>query len=538
MQQWARRYVKLTQPLGSACKRARIRQHIFSGSYNVHFLLATDAVPTLLHLSVFLFFAGLLILLRHISHTVFYAVVGWVVVCVVVYAYITFLPIFRPDSPHYAPISSLAWHVYADILYPFFVAPVKRWIRNTNIRPPAKRLLKRVEEKAEEIVWDNSPKLDAVILDSLLDTLGEDGAREKFFEAIPGFYNSQVVHVKDVNKNHSPMFFTKFRHTVNEFLDQTLSSDYVSESVRSRRLLTCLNATQSVLGGLAGMSITDKIIRSGDWNEMPPSPEIGYILRRWRNSTGSSRALIASCIIAQIIATVEKRDNTWKALARSQLEVTEGVLKGYLEDEDSVLLANLIKTTRLFFEKGLQFEGILWSISGFNVKKTLPTLQRDFCELWDKIAVEKSNSKRCIDCTFILGEICHVHDALHHTVPTTMAAIPASTSYALCPDRQSHHSANASQQVPAVALSSPSSPPSPLGVQSLLPSLQYDETNINPRPVLDTPSLPDPLPPPREVLVAPAMEQTNSAATSNTLATSQDLSVLDPGERDAQDLKA
>ncbi|KAI0272068.1 hypothetical protein BGY98DRAFT_1124018 [Russula aff. rugulosa BPL654] len=187
---------------------------------------------------------------------------------------------------------------------------------------------------------------------------------------------------------------------------------------------------------------------------MPPSPQIGHILRRWRNGTDLSIALIGNCIIARIIACVpaEKRDDTWMALARSQLEVTEEDLMGYLEQGDSVLLANLINTTRLFFKRGLQFQGILWSISGFNVKKTLPELQRDF-------------------------------------FPMATAALPILTSYALCPERQSHHPVNASQQVPAVV---PSSPSSPLGVRFLSPPLQHDETNINSRPVLDTPPLPDP----------------------------------------------
>jgi hypothetical protein len=480
IQQWTRRYVRLTEPLGCAHKQARLRQHIYNGVGNLHFLLVTDAVPTLLHLSVFLFFAGLLVLLWHINHAVFNAVVGWVLLCVVTYAYITFLPIHQPDSPHFAPISSLAWQFYAEILYPIFeyLFPFKRGIC---IRPPATRLLQRVEEKAEEVVLNKSPELDAVILDSLLSTLGEDGAREKFFDAIPGFYESKVVNVEAVNNNlrRSPTFFTNFRRTVDQFLDQTLSSDSVSESVRSRRLLSCLNATQSVLGELAGASITDKIIRSGNWNEMPPSPETGNILRRWRNTTGLSRALIGSCIIARIIATVEKRDNTWMMLARSQLGVNEEVLGCYLEHGDSVLLANLIKITRLFFEKGLQFQGILRSISEIDVKMTLPELRHDFCMLWNEM-VEKS--EQCGDCIFILDEICHVHAALHPTVPTSTAAPPTvanngspllESSHALCVDTQSHHPhpPNTSRQFSAVA-SSESSPSSPLGVRPPLSRLR------------------------------------------------------------------
>ncbi|KAF8494153.1 hypothetical protein F5888DRAFT_1805741 [Russula emetica] len=574
IQQWARRYVRITQTLGCAHKRARIRSYIINLNRidNFHFLMATDGVPALIHLSVFLFFAGLLTLLWNISPIVFDTVVGWVVFCVVVYAYITLLPILRPDSPYYAPVSSLAWYGYAEILYPVLEflspGPIKRQLRricNTEVRRPAARLLKRVEEKVGEIVLDKSPKLDAKILESLLVTLGEDGARERFFEAIPGFYDSEVVHVDGVKENlmKSPDFFHNFRRTVNQFLDQTLSSDSISESVRSRRLLTCLDATHKSLGGIARTSITNRVICSENWIDIPPSPEIGHIIRRWHNNTNSSIALIGSCIIARIIARVEKRDrdDTWMTLARSHLGVTEEILRGYLKHGDSVLLANLIKTTRLFFENGLQFQGILQSISGFNVKDSLPELQHEFCTLWDEIV---KKSKHFGDCIFILDEICHVHDALHPTAPTTVATLPTSTtanndslllgySYALCPDPQSHHHhhhhhpPHASQQVAAVATSSSSSP---LGVQPLLPPLQRDETNIDAHLVLDSPSSLDPLSHLRELPVEiethipPALGHSYSTTISYPLATPRDVSVSDPdviavaGERDVQDLNA
>ena len=560
IQQWTRRYVRFTKPLGSAHKRARIRQYIFNDTSSFNFLLGTDAVSTLLHVSVFLFFAGLLILLRQFSHIVFNAVVGWVVLCVVLYAYFTFLPIFRSHSPHYSPLSALVWHVYANILYPVLqsLPLIKRGIRRgVDIRRPAAHLLKRLHEQAEKIILDRSPKLDADILESLL-VLGEDGRQEKLFEAIPGFYDSKVVHVDGIKQNFSPMFFTNFWRTVNQFLDQTLSSDSISELVRCRRLLTCLNATYRVLGDLKVTSIANRIIWSTNWIEMPPSPEIGYILRRWRSCTDPSIALMEGCIITRIIASVEKRDDTWTALARSQLQVTEEVFRGYLKHGDSVLLANLIKTTRMYFENRLQFEGILRSISEFKVKETLPELQHDFCILWDEIV---NRSKHFGDCVFILDEICHVHDALHHpTTSSTVAALPTSTtassdslllgsSYALCAGSQSSHPPhppNPSRQVAAVATSSSSSPPD----QPHLPPLQRDETNITPHLVSDTSSFLDSVSPLRELpveiprMMPPVQGHSYSTTTSHTLPTPREFSVSDPevivvaGERDVQDLNA
>ncbi len=191
LQQWTRRYIRVTQPLSSPHRRARIREFFFSSVDNLHFLLATDAVPTLLHLSVFLFFAGLLVQLYNIHHTVFYTVVPWVAICVVVYASITLLPFYRPTSTHYAPLPSFAWQLCTYL--PFVLRfRAKKDTDNAEFHHPS-RLLNRVESKADEMVLKNLPGFDARILDSLINNLGEDGAQEKFFEAIPGFCNSKLA---------------------------------------------------------------------------------------------------------------------------------------------------------------------------------------------------------------------------------------------------------------------------------------------------------------------------------------------------------
>ncbi|KAH9055305.1 hypothetical protein EDB87DRAFT_1567514, partial [Lactarius vividus] len=67
LQQWARRYLKITQPRYSPHKRARIRA--FSAEGVDRFLLpwAVEALPTLLHASLFLFLAGLAVFLWNVN---------------------------------------------------------------------------------------------------------------------------------------------------------------------------------------------------------------------------------------------------------------------------------------------------------------------------------------------------------------------------------------------------------------------------------------------------------------------------------------
>ncbi|KAI0250367.1 hypothetical protein BJV78DRAFT_1128144, partial [Lactifluus subvellereus] len=67
LQQWARRYIKMIQPRYSLYKRAQIRAFFAEGVDKSHLPWAVEMLPTLLHLSLFLFFSGLLVFLFNIN---------------------------------------------------------------------------------------------------------------------------------------------------------------------------------------------------------------------------------------------------------------------------------------------------------------------------------------------------------------------------------------------------------------------------------------------------------------------------------------
>jgi uncharacterized protein DUF6535 len=118
LQQWARRYIRITQPPRlSPHKRARIRAFFSDGVDKSHLTNPVEVLPLLLHLSLFLFFAGLLIYLFKINLAVAIAITCCVGLFAVVYAFITLMPILRHDSPYYTPLSSSVWFFYAGISY-------------------------------------------------------------------------------------------------------------------------------------------------------------------------------------------------------------------------------------------------------------------------------------------------------------------------------------------------------------------------------------------------------------------------------------
>ncbi|KAN0116056.1 hypothetical protein V8E52_006362, partial [Russula decolorans] len=106
LQRWARRYLDRAQP--ARCnpeKRARMRAFFAEGVENMHIPWAVEGLPTLLHLSLFLFFGGLAVFLFHLDHEVFGYVIWWIVLFSLAYGMITLLPFFRHNSPYNSPLS-------------------------------------------------------------------------------------------------------------------------------------------------------------------------------------------------------------------------------------------------------------------------------------------------------------------------------------------------------------------------------------------------------------------------------------------------
>jgi uncharacterized protein DUF6535 len=75
---------------------------------------AVDALPGLLHIAVFLFFAGLVDFLFSIDSTVGRVIFGVICFFGGIYVLLTFLPNFRPNCPYRTPFSrdALKWFLF------------------------------------------------------------------------------------------------------------------------------------------------------------------------------------------------------------------------------------------------------------------------------------------------------------------------------------------------------------------------------------------------------------------------------------------
>ncbi|KAH8982838.1 hypothetical protein EDB92DRAFT_1952087 [Lactarius akahatsu] len=125
MQQWARRYLQLAQHRGAPHKRARLRAYIFDGIQGFGMTRAIEAMPALLHLSVFLFFAGLVDFLIPINTTVAYFTLGWIALFAAAYAILTILPNLRLNCPYRTPLSGITWRLSQFSVLGIFLAVLR-----------------------------------------------------------------------------------------------------------------------------------------------------------------------------------------------------------------------------------------------------------------------------------------------------------------------------------------------------------------------------------------------------------------------------
>ncbi|KAI0277180.1 hypothetical protein BGY98DRAFT_649098 [Russula aff. rugulosa BPL654] len=110
VQQWVRDYMHVFRRYSDPLKSARIRQYLHEGSERWCMPTAAEAVPGLLHVSLFLFFVGLAVDTLKINRTVGISTTVPIGLCGLLYIFTTFAPVIYPQSPYQNSFSALIWY--------------------------------------------------------------------------------------------------------------------------------------------------------------------------------------------------------------------------------------------------------------------------------------------------------------------------------------------------------------------------------------------------------------------------------------------
>ena len=445
LQQWARRYLKVTQPRYSPHKRARIRAFFAEGVDKFLLPWAVEALPTMLHLSLFLFFAGLAVFLWNVNLTIFKFVMSWVGLCTALYGCITFIPIFCHDSPYHTPLSLPVWYFTQGMRYLTFRA--LEWItpyfrdyvsglryRGYRFRYLVKRygkvLSRGMQKMAEESAFNSTPEIDTRAFMWTFDCLDEDHELERFFAGLPGFRGSKMV--KDPLPDLTEEQQEKLLDALIGLSDRTSSSDLLPEPIKIRRTVIC----QKALGpeDISPENIERALYRivSGDHYGLVKSADIVPFVRGWDSGKDKGNTITIQTIVSSIIARSQRRDNVWFAMAADEIGIPESVLRSHATHGNDLPLAILIHVICQEFHHygnrrwpSNEFWKVLEAASKFDVLDTSPELQHEFCALWNEVVHANYDGMMP---WYILKPIRNIYLMLHLHTDCAPTEFSASTS--------------------------------------------------------------------------------------------------------------
>ncbi|KAI0266156.1 hypothetical protein BC834DRAFT_969661 [Gloeopeniophorella convolvens] len=272
MQQWARRYTQLPQIPSLASERARVRSYLFLGIRRYGMLRAAELTPTLLHISVFLFFVGLVIFFFTIFKTVAIILSIFVGLFAVVYLGLTILPCIKHDSPYRTPVSSTWWYmwhtsfsfaatisygilnVFHDILVPYNtgnITSLRQQVLVRIMRPfelAAKKHRQRLKDGFRKTIVQAaigaSDHIDFRVLTWILETpaLSEEQKLQDFIADVP---SGMALRLMKSGDRFTKSIFHK--HLFALFKTCTPDSFELEEPARTHRLAICLNTIYHVV---------------------------------------------------------------------------------------------------------------------------------------------------------------------------------------------------------------------------------------------------------------------------------------------------
>lgn len=185
IQQWVRDYMHVFQRYNHPLKRARVRQFLYEGADKWYMSVVVDAVPALIHISLFLFFFGLADYLFNINTATAVTTTIMVAICASLYLWCMIAPIHDAQSPYQSPFSGVFWLLFQLIR--------GRTHRDHSTGGARKRISTNMTDGRVQLAMDESDdrkKRDARAIRWVVDNLTEDSELEPFVLGVPGSFNS------------------------------------------------------------------------------------------------------------------------------------------------------------------------------------------------------------------------------------------------------------------------------------------------------------------------------------------------------------
>jgi hypothetical protein len=335
LQQWARRYLQIVQRKYAPLHNARIHEYFSRGARRFGISGFVEVLPLLLLLSVFLFFAGLVVFAFQGNRIVAYFTVGIVGFCALSYIVLTLMPLIFHDCPYQTPLTSVLWfsaqmisHSFLSVLYHGAkLFPKRRGTVSGRIlksfrhrqkfmfKSLSENIISKLESSTEYISIDTSKKMLARTLARTLHWLNEDHELEQFVAGIPGLYESEAFATRDntdVQHTIRPVlaalpgptnFHVPLSWSIIGLAQRAIMSD-TSKFIQQRRTRTCLKALYHIPGAIRDVIASYAAGRQYCVELLPllNSPESLEIIGDLWDSPVEDAALSVRCVAAVVAA--------------------------------------------------------------------------------------------------------------------------------------------------------------------------------------------------------------------------------------------
>jgi hypothetical protein len=247
VKQWARGYLTAIDGRAIPSQRAAIRSYLYEGVMKFKVTDVVETIPTLLHISLFLFLTGLFGFLFPINLAIAYLALSILVVSAGFYAIVTALPLINYQCPYQTPLSAGVWRVRRSILH--------LWRGRRSHGSAGDEPYYRVQRQESIALMQSSGlyEREKRAIKWTMTCLTEDGQLEPFIEGIPGFLRAGGPRNGPQNECNRRIMLSLMRSSeirlcvrIFNLLLTCYRGSLVDEITREKRITACLNAIWSL----------------------------------------------------------------------------------------------------------------------------------------------------------------------------------------------------------------------------------------------------------------------------------------------------
>jgi hypothetical protein len=334
LQQWARRYLQIVQRKYAPLHHARIHEYFSRGARRFGIFGFVSALSLLLLISVFLFFAGLVVFAFRGNAVVAYftaAIFGFLTVS---YIALTLMSLIFHDCPYQTPLTSVLWfstqiiglsffsilHCGAKLLYDRWGAVNERLVislrrrikiyRKSKTKSLSENIISKLESSTEHISIDTNKNM----LARTLHWLHEDHELEEFVAGIPALYKSEAftTHNGEVQLDIRPVLaalpgpansHVSLSWSIIGLAQRAITSN-LPKHIQQRRTQTCLRALYYIPGAIRDLLASYAAGKHYCLELLPllNSPDSLEIIEELWDTPNSDVALSVRCAAAAVAA--------------------------------------------------------------------------------------------------------------------------------------------------------------------------------------------------------------------------------------------